>query len=67
MMSVEPSGLPGDVSGEVSLAIVCSISGRLFLTCSPADEVRNHGAIDGILVVGGCVAPSPAALHGCTP
>jgi hypothetical protein len=38
---VELSGLPGDVSGEVSLAIVRSISRR-----------RNHGAIGVILAVG---------------
>jgi hypothetical protein len=30
MTLVELSGPPGDVSGEVSLAIVCSISRRLF-------------------------------------
>jgi hypothetical protein len=33
-MLVELSGLPGVISGEVSLAIVCSISRRLFWTCS---------------------------------
>ncbi|MEH2550826.1 hypothetical protein V1283_007471 [Bradyrhizobium sp. AZCC 2262] len=37
---MELSGLPGDVSGEVSLAIVRSISRK-----------RNHGAIGVILAV----------------
>jgi hypothetical protein len=41
MTLVELSGLPGEVSGEVSLAIVRSISRR-----------RNHGAIGVILAVG---------------
>jgi hypothetical protein len=27
-----------------------------------ADEVGNHGAVGGILVVGACATPSPAAV-----
>ena len=69
MTLVELSGPPGDVSGEVSRCDRPFDQPQALLdVLDQADEVGNHGAVGGILVVGRlCDAVACCILHECTP